>query len=105
MQNLDKRTWTTPKDSEYLRMNEWRKWVQALLTQLSHYLKKTFVPNHGCLSGNERDKRSQKKAIGPSFGYKQISSCYKETNTTKMFQKVKNQKKISFQQLLLDYYQ
>ena len=43
------------------------------------------MPNHGCLSGNERDKRSQKKAIGPSFGYKYISSCYKKANTTKTF--------------------
>ena len=44
------------------------------------------MPNHGCLSGNERDKRSQKKAIGPSFGYKYISSCYKKANRTKTFQ-------------------
>ena len=29
-----------------------------------NYLKKTFVPNHACLSGNLGDKRSQKKAIG-----------------------------------------
>ena len=53
------------------------------------------MPNHACLSGNLGDKRSQKKAIGPSF-HNECVSCNKETNKTKIFltNKLKDQRRM-----------